>query len=92
MKNINYDDTQIMCHTRWEEELKKLEKITERCFGIKKSDFSTVVATVSGEEKKSMGFKASKKVTFPFIQIPIGAQYSAEDVWFIQRKMLFWNI
>ena len=25
MKNINYDDTQIMCHTRWEEELKKLE-------------------------------------------------------------------
>ena len=83
---LNFDDTMIMMHTRWEEEGKKLEKAVERLFGIKKTDYDDVVATVTSEEKKASGFKtANSKATFQYSQIPIGAQYSAEDVFFMKQ-------
>lgn len=84
--NMNYADTMVMCHTRWEEEEKKLESTIERCFGLKKTDYNDIVATVTNEEKKQLGFKTvSTKAAFQHTQIPIGAQYSAEDVWFMKQ-------
>lgn len=80
----NYDDTMLIHHTYDEEGEKKLEKIVESVYGIKKIDYDDVVATVTAEEKKSLGMKASKKATFNLVQIPVGAQYSAEDVWYMK--------
>lgn len=81
----NFDDTMIMHHTFDEEGEKKLEKIVEHEYGVKKVDYNHVVATVTNEEKKSVGMKANQKATFQYVQIPIGAQYSAEDVWFMRN-------
>jgi len=81
----NYDDTMVMNHTFNEEAEKKLEKIIEKIYGIKKVDYNDVVATVTNDEKKSLGLSASKKATFPLVQIPIGAQYSSEDVWYMKN-------
>lgn len=78
-------DTQIACHTIDEEQEKKLEKITETVFSIKKSDFSNTISTVTSAEKRSLGLKPNSNASFQHVQIPIGGQYSAEDVYFMKQ-------
>jgi DNA polymerase-1 len=85
MRTKMFDDTQIMFHTLFEEEPKKLEKIVESRYGIKKVDFEDVVETISNEEKKQLNVRLKKELTFNMVQIPIGAQYSGEDVWFMKQ-------
>lgn len=79
-----YGDTMVMVHTVQEEEEKKLEKVVERAYSIKKSDYDRVVATITAEEKKAAGLKANSKATFQYVQIPIGGQYSGEDVYYMR--------
>jgi len=83
-------DTMIAFHTVDEEAEKKLESIVRRRYHLIKTDFDDVVATVTGEEKKSVGLKANNKASFQHVQIPIGAYYSGEDVWFM--KQLYYEV
>lgn len=78
-------DTMVAFHTIDEEGEKKLESIIRNVYGIEKSDFSNVMATVTLEEKKSMGLNANSSSSFQHSQIPIGGTYSSEDVWFMKQ-------
>lgn len=81
----DFDDTQIMVHTIDETVEKNLESVTKRIFGIDKSHYSETVKTVTKDEKLSVGIKANASASFQHTQIPIGAQYSAEDVYFMKQ-------
>ena len=78
-----YFDTMVSGHTINENMEKKLEKVIERRYGIVKCDYNIVVATVTNEEKKSIGMKSNQKASFNHVQIPIGGMYSGEDVFFL---------
>jgi DNA polymerase-1 len=83
-------DTMIAFHTVDEEAEKKLESIIKRRYHLIKTDYNDVVATVTGDEKKSIGLKTTNKAFFQHVQIPIGAYYSGEDVWFM--KQLYFDV
>lgn len=78
------DDTQIMVHTIDESVEKNLESVTEMVLKIKKSHYSDTIKTVTKDEKLSQGLKATQNASFQHVQIPIGGQYSAEDVWAVK--------
>lgn len=78
-------DTQVMVHTIDENVEKNLEAVTEMLFKVKKSHYSDTIKTVTKEEKLSQGMKASVNASFQHVQIPIGGQYSCEDVWFMKQ-------
>ncbi len=79
------DDTQVMVHTCDETVEKNLESVTKQLFHVEKSHYSEVIKTVTKEEKLSQGLKANVNAGFPLVQIPVGGQYSAEDVWFMKQ-------
>lgn len=82
----NYFDTMVAFHTIDEEAEKKLESLIKNRFQVIKTDFNDVVATVTNVEKKQLGFKSvAAKASFQHVQIPIGAYYSGEDVWFMKQ-------
>jgi DNA polymerase-1 len=89
-ERVTLFDTQIAFHTVEEEAEKKLESIIKRYYNIIKTDYNDVVSTVWGDEKKSVGLKANNKASFQHVQIPIGAYYSGEDVWFM--KQLYFEV
>lgn len=78
-------DTQVMVHTIDENVEKNLEAVTEMLFKVKKSHYSDTIKTVTKSEKLSQGMKASVNASFQHVQIPIGGQYSCEDVWFMKQ-------
>lgn len=80
-----FQDTQIMVHTLDENVEKNLESVTKMIFKVEKSHYSDTIKTVTKEEKLSQGLKATNNASFQHVQIPIGAQYSAEDVWFMKQ-------
>ena len=80
-----FQDTQIMVHTLDENVEKNLESVTKMIFNVEKSHYSDTIKTVTKEEKLSQGLKATNNASFQHVQIPIGAQYSAEDVWFMKQ-------
>lgn len=88
--SYEYDDTQVMYHMVDEEGEKKLESIVKKCYKVSKADYSCTIATVSKEEKLAAGLKTVNNATFPLVAIPIGGQYSAEDVWFM--KQLYYEL
>lgn len=81
----DFDDTQIMVHTIDETTEKNLESVTKKLFGIDKSHYAETVKTVTKDEKVMAGLKANASACFQHTQIPIGAQYSAEDVFFMKQ-------
>lgn len=80
-----FTDTQIAVHTLDEEQEKNLEAVTETIFSVKKSHFKDTIMTVTKEEKKLLGLASNSNASFQHVQIPIGAQYSAEDVYFMKE-------
>lgn len=80
-----FQDTQIMVHTIDESVEKNLESVTKRLFHVEKSHYSDTIKTVTKDEKLSQGLKATQNASFQHVQIPIGGQYSAEDVWFMKQ-------
>ena len=78
-------DTQVMVHTIDENVEKNLESVTEMLFRVKKSHYSDTIKTVTKEEKLSQGMKGNVNANFQHVQIPIGGQYSCEDVWFMKQ-------
>lgn len=89
-RNTSIFDTMVASHLVNEEMEKKLESIIEKIYGLKKTDYSDVVATVTATEKKEVGLKSNNKASFQHTQIPIGGRYSAEDVWFM--KQLYFDL
>lgn len=86
MFDVNtFQDTQIMVHTIDENVEKNLESVTKMLFKVEKSHYSETIKTVTKEEKLSQGIKATMNASFQHVQIPIGGQYSAEDVWFMKQ-------
>lgn len=83
-KNI-IEDTMVMVHTIDETVEKNLEAVTKMIYGVEKSHYSDVIKTVTNDEKLSVGIKANANAAFMQVQIPIGGQYSAEDVWFMKQ-------
>lgn len=83
-KNI-IEDTMVMVHTIDETVEKNLESVTKMIYGVEKSHYSDVIKTVTNDEKLSVGIKANANAAFMQVQIPIGGQYSAEDVWFMKQ-------
>ena len=83
-KNI-IEDTMVMVHTIDETVEKNLEAVTKMLYGVEKSHYSDVIKTVTNEEKLAVGIKANANANFRQVQIPIGGQYSAEDVWFMKQ-------
>lgn len=81
----SFQDTQIMVHTVDENVEKNLESVTKMLFHVEKAHYSETIKTVTKEEKLSQGIKASQNANFQHTQISIGAQYSAEDVWFMKQ-------
>lgn len=81
----NIFDTQLAIHSINEDMEKKLEKVVYGFFNLYKADYDMTVATVTAEEKKSVGLKSNNKANFQHVQIPIGAFYSGEDVWFMKQ-------
>lgn len=79
------EDTMVMFHTIKEDDEKKLEKIVEHAYGIKKSDYKDCIATINSEERKALGRTKQDDLNFSFVQIPVGGQYSGEDVWFMKQ-------
>lgn len=86
-KNI-IEDTMVMVHTIDETVEKNLESVTKMIYGVEKSHYSDVIKTVTNDEKLSVGIKANANAAFMQVQIPIGGQYSAEDVWFMKQMFL----
>lgn len=80
-----FQDTQIMVHTIDESVEKNLESVTKRLYHLEKSHYSDTIKTVTKDEKLSQGLKATQNASFQHVQIPIGGQYSAEDVWFMKQ-------
>ena len=80
-----FQDTQIMVHTIDESVEKNLESVTKRLFHVEKSHYSDTIKTVTKDEKLSQGLKATQNASFQHVQISIGGQYSAEDVWFMKQ-------
>ena len=78
-------DTQLAIHSIDEDMEKKLEKVVYGFFNVYKADYDMTVATVTAKEKKSVGLKSTNKANFQHVQIPIGAYYSGEDVWFMKQ-------
>lgn len=78
-------DTQLAIHSIDEEIDKKLEKVIFNLFNVVKADYSITISTVTAEEKKSYGLRGVNKAPFQLVQIPIGAYYSGEDVWFMKQ-------
>ena len=83
--NNTIEDTQVMVHTVDETVEKNLEAVTKMLFGVEKSHYSEVIKTVTNDEKIEAGIKANANAEFEQVQIPIGGQYSAEDVWFMKQ-------
>lgn len=79
------EDTMVMVHTIDETVEKNLEAVTKMIYGVEKSHYSDVIKTVTNDEKLSVGIKANANAAFMQVQIPIGGQYSAEDVWFMKQ-------
>lgn len=79
------EDTMVTVHTIDETVEKNLEAVTKMMFGVEKSHYGDVIKTVTNEEKLSVGIKANANAAFMQVQIPIGGQYSAEDVWFMKQ-------
>lgn len=80
-----FTDTQVAVHTLDEEQEKNLEAVTEMIFNVKKSHYKDTIMTVTKEEKKELGLASNSNACFQHVQIPIGAQYSAEDVYFMKE-------
>lgn len=79
------EDTQLMLHTQDEEAVKNLESLTESIFGVKKMHYKDTLKTITKEDKLCCGIPTSQTASFPYVQIPIGGQYSAEDVFFMKK-------
>lgn len=59
-----------------------LKENSQMILGIKQEHFGDTLATVTKEEKKAVGLKASQKPTFDLVRIENGASYALDDAYY----------
>lgn len=74
-----------------ENESKGLKENTERWFNSGQRHMKDVLTTVTAEEKKSVGLKASQKPGFELVRIENGAPYALDDAFYTWELYLMYS-
>lgn len=80
---------------RWitdENEEMSLKAMTSNVYGIKQTKFDECLKTVTKEEKKFAGLKASSKAPFQLVRIKYGAPYATADAYWTWRHYCDWQL
>lgn len=59
-----------------------LKENSQSILGIKQEHFGDTLASVTAEEKKAVGLKASQKATFDLVRIENGSPYALDDAYY----------
>ena len=78
----NLIDTMILSWICDENAPKGLKENSQRILGIDQTHFADVLATVTSEQKKAVGLKASNKATYDLISVENGAPYALADSYY----------
>ena len=78
----NLIDTMILSWICDENAPKGLKENSQRLLGIDQTHFADVLATVTKEQKKAVGLKASNKATYDLISVENGAPYALADSYY----------
>jgi DNA polymerase I-like protein with 3'-5' exonuclease and polymerase domains len=85
-------DTMI---ARWitdENKEKGLKGMTSQIYGVAQTHFDECLGTVTSEEKKAYGLKASNKAPFQLVRIAVGAPYAIADAYWTWRHYVDWQM
>lgn len=85
-------DTMVGSFTIDENEQKGLKHLTSVIYGVKQEKYDGCLATVTNEEKKAYGLKASNKPPFQLVRIAIGAPYAMADAYWTWRHYVDWQL
>ena len=82
IQTLNVIDTMILSWICNENEPKGLKENSQRLLGIDQTHFADVLSTVTSEQKKAVGLKASNKATYDLISVENGAPYAIADAYY----------
>jgi len=85
IKTKDIFDTMVASWISDENREKGLKALTNVVYGTKQTKFDECIGTVTAEEKKSVGLKASNKAPFYLVRIDIGAPYAIADSYWTWR-------
>lgn len=85
-------DTMLASWLIDENEAKGLKEMTSRKYGIAQTHFDECLNTVTKEEKKMLGLKASNKAEFWMVRIENGAPYALADAYWTWRHYVDWQL
>lgn len=66
-----------------------LKENSQLILGIKQEHFGDTLATVTAEEKKAVGLKASQKARFDLVRIENGSPYALDDAYYTWELYLY---
>lgn len=92
---IKTDDIFDTMIARWitdENKEKGLKGMTTQLYNVNQTKFDECLSTVTKEEKKAYGLKASNKAPFHLVRIPIGAPYALADAYWTWRHYCDWQM
>ena len=92
---IKTDDIFDTMIARWitdENKEKGLKGMTSQIYNVKQTNFDECLSTVTKEEKKAYGLKASNKAPFHLVRIPEGAPYALADAYWTWRHYCDWQM
>ena len=92
IKTNDIFDTMV---ARWitnENKDKGLKAITADIYNVPQSKIDECLKTVTKEEKKEYGLKASNKAPFLLVRIPVGAPYALADTYWTWRHYCDWQL
>lgn len=71
---------------------KGLKGMTSQLYGVAQTHFDECLGTVTNDEKKSYGLKASNKAPFELVRIAVGAPYAIADAYWTWRHYCDWQL
>ena len=92
IKTKDIFDTMI---ARWitdENSSKGLKEMTSVIYGVAQTHFDECLGTVTSEEKKAYGLKASNKAPFFLVRLAVGAPYAIADAYWTWRHYCDWQL
>jgi DNA polymerase-1 len=90
IKTTDIVDTMVASFTIDENEQKGLKHLTNLVYKIAQEKYDGCLATVTNEEKKAYGLKASQKPPFQLVRVKIGAPYAMADAYWTWRHYVDW--
>lgn len=92
IKTKDIFDTMVASWISDENREKGLKALTNVVYGTKQTKFDECIGTVTADEKKSVGLKASNKAPFYLVRIEIGAPYAIADSYWTWRHYCDWEM